>query len=432
MKETSPSRYAHALIRHFIIFSLFIPAFYSQYNNAYYQDIFLGNILATFFMVNILMYWKLDFRQNTLCTILLTLTLLLYNTASFLNYHMNKGLVFWKAYQVNVTIAFLFFLVLLLLKDRYCIISDKLIRLTIRVCLLHNLTGFVFRVLGYCQVQMMNMEFEIFEIDSANKYFSWLYLEASEYALLLLLELAFFIVYRKYFKNMLTYVLSQIILIIGLFLTKSTTFLLAAAIMFGCWLIQYLIEHYKVPKKYVILSIPIFTVSGIAFSWILFAKVDTFHAKFLIWKGHWNMLLEDPLGLRTAFGPLKYYVPNVDTPVNQAHNIFLNHMLRYSLPVGLIYTAMFMIIIVFSFVKKPNYLTAGLWIGLLIPMNMNYSLQTLNLPLALFMIYCIFFHTETYPAATSKNAVKCPQKNITKSPAPPDLEIFDLDLTDID
>ena len=92
MKETSPSRYAHALIRHFIIFSLFIPAFYSQYNNAYYQDIFLGNILATFFMVNILMYWKLDFRQNTLCTILLTLTLLLYNTVSFLNYHMNKGL----------------------------------------------------------------------------------------------------------------------------------------------------------------------------------------------------------------------------------------------------------------------------------------------------------------------------------------------------
>ena len=414
MKEISPKRYAHALIRHIIIFSLFIPAFYSQYNDAYYQDIFLGSILATFFMVNILMYWKLDFRQNTLCTILLTLTLLLYNTASFLNYHMNKGLVFWKAYQVNVSIAFLFFLILLLLKDRYCIISDKLIRLIIRVCLLHNLTGFVFRILGYCRIQMMNMEFEMFEIDPANKSFSWLYPEASEYALLLLLEIAFFIVYKKCFKNMVTYVLSQSILIIGLFLAKSTTFLLAAAIMFGCQLIQYLIEHYKVPKKYVTLSIPLFTISGIAFFWLLFAKTDTFHTKYLIWKGHWNMLLEDPLGLRTAFGPLEYYVPNVDTPINQAHNIFLNHMLRYSLPVGLLYAAMFLIILVFSIVRKPNYLTVGLWIGLLIPMNMNYSLQTLNLPLALFMIYCIFFHMET------------------KRPALPELEILDLDLIDID
>ena len=106
------------------------------------------------------------------------------------------------------------------------------------------------------------------------------------------------------------------------------------------------------------------------------------------------MLLEDPVGLGTTFGPLKYYVSNVDTPINQAHNIFLNHMLRYSLPVGILYAAMFLIIIVFSIVRKPNYLTVGLWIGLLIPMNMDYSLQTLNLPLALFMIYCIFFHRD--------------------------------------
>ena len=432
MNDTSPKRYAHALIRHFIIFSLFLPAFYSEYNNAFYQDIFLSNILAAFFVINILMHWKLDFRQNTVCTILLTLTLLLYNTASIMNYHLNKDLVSWKSYQVNVTIAFLFFLVLLLLKDSLCIVSDNVIRLIIRVCLLHNLTGFIFRFLGYSRIQMMNLEFEMFEINPANKYFSWLYLEASEYALLLLLEIAFFIVYKKHFKNMATYVLSQGVLIIGLFLTKSTTFLLAAAIMLGCQLIQYLIEHYKVSKKYVSLSIPLFTVLGIAFFWILFARIDTFHTKFLIWKGHWNMLLEDPVGLGTTFGPLKYYVPNVDTPINQAHNIFLNHMLRYSLPVGIFYTAMFLIIIVFSILKKPNYLTVGLWIGLLIPMNMNYSLQTLNLPLALFMIYCIFFHKETHPFVKCKPDQNCTHTNIQKRSIPPELEILDLDVTDID
>ena len=378
------------------------------------------------------MHWKLDFRQNTVCTILLTLTLLLYNTASIMNYHLNKDLVSWKSYQVNVTIAFLFFLILLLLKDRFCIVSDKVIRLIIRVCLLHNLMGFIFRFLGYSRIQMMNLEFEMFEINPANKYFSWLYLEASEYALLLILEIAFFIVYKKHFKNMVTYVLSQGILILGLFLTKSTTFLLAAAIMLGCQLIQYLIERYKVPKKYVSLSIPLFTVSGIAFFWILFAKIDTFHTKFLIWKGHWNMLLDNPVGLRTAFGPLEYYVTNVDTPLNHAHNIFLNHMLSYSLWVGILYTVMFLIIIVFSIIRKPSYLTVGLWIGLLIPMNMDYSLQILNLPLALFMIYCIFFHTEIQPAASSGRVGKCQQKGIHKETAPQELEVLDLDSIDID
>ena len=410
MKDLSPKRYAHALIRHFIIFSLFLPAFYSQYKDAYYQDIFLSSVIATFFVVNILFHWKLELRQNIFCSILLALALILYNIVAFLNYRMNQELVFWKTYQINVTIAFLFFLVLLLLKDRHCILSDELIRLIIRVCLVHNLVGFVFRILGYCRVQMMNMEFILFEIDPANSYFSWLYLEASEYAMLLLLELAFFIVYRKHFKNMITYILSQSILVIGLILTKSTTFLLAAAIMFGCHLIQYLIERYKPPKKYMLLTIPLFTVSGIAFFWLLFTKIDTFHTKFLIWKGHWSMLLEDPLGLRIAFGPLKYYVSNVDTPINQAHNIFLNHMVRYSLPVGLLYTAMFFIIIVFSIMRKPNYLTVGLWIGLLIPMNMNYSLQTLNLPLALFMIYCIFFYSSPIFPVISKTTGKTTEK----------------------
>jgi len=394
MNESSPKRYAHALIRHFIIFSLFMPAFYSQYSNAYYQDIFLGSILAVFFIVNILMHWKLDLRQNTLCTILLAVVVVLYNGASFLNYHINKGLLFWKAYQFNVTIAFLFFMILLLLKDSHSILSDKVIKWTIRSCILHNLVAFVFRALGYRRIQMMNLKFETFDIILSDEPFSWLYLEASEYALLLLLELALFIIYKDHFKNIWTYIFSLGTLLIGLLLTKSVTFLLAAAIMLGCHLIQHLIDHFRIPKKCMRIIIPISAILGTAFFWLLFAKVDTFHTKFLIWKGHWEMLLDDPVGFVTAFGPLEYFVPDVYTPLNQAHNIFLNHMLRYSLPVGLLYAVLFLIIIVFSILRKPNYRTVGLWIGLLIPMSMNYSLQAVNLPIVLFFLYCIFFRSK--------------------------------------
>ena len=103
------------------------------------------------------------------------------------------------------------------------------------------------------------------------------------------------------------------------------------------------------------------------------------------------MLLKDPFGLGTSFGPTIYYVEGVIQPLNQAHNVFLNHMLRHSLQVGVLFTILFLVIILCSLLHRPTYQSIGIWTALLIPLNMNYSLHTVHLPFTLFMIYCIFF-----------------------------------------
>lgn len=395
MTQSAPKRYAHTLIKHFIIIALFMPAFFSKYGNAYYQDLFLTGIIAFLVAINIFSKWTLNFKRNLGCVIGLTVCLILYNAVSFYNYSHHTDLLYWKSYQLNVSVAFVFFIALLTARDHQSIVTDKVIKLAIYTIILNNLVGFYFRAQGYSSIHMTNLTYTKNPLNpTTNNAFSWLYYDASEYALILLLCMAFFMVYKDHFRNIWTYILSQVILLIGLCLTKSGTFLLAAAILFGCQLVHYLLTRFQVKQKYILLSLPIVLVLGGIIFYYLFTHVDSFITKYHIWKGNWELLMTDTQGLRTAFGPLKYEVENVSIPLNQAHNVFLNHMLRYSLPVGTLYTIMFLIIIICSFVRNPNYLSLGIWIALLIPMNMDYALQTLNLPFMLFMIYCIFFRKD--------------------------------------
>ena len=102
MKQAAPKRYAHAYIRHFIIFSLFFPMFYSFFRHDYYQDVFPANIIALLFIINIVHKWTFDFRRNKYCVIALSVGLVLYNALSFYNYHRYTDVYFWKtSFRIN-------------------------------------------------------------------------------------------------------------------------------------------------------------------------------------------------------------------------------------------------------------------------------------------------------------------------------------------
>ena len=394
MTESAPKRYAHALIRHLMVFGLFLPAYYSGYQNEYYHDIFLTNIIAILFIVTIFSKWTLDLKHNLDCIIGIGAGIVLYNIANQYNFKQYEGYYFWKNYVPNVTIAFLFFLTLLLIKDYQKIITDKFIRFAIGTIVLNNLLAIVFRLQGYSRIRIMNLTHEKYPVNPTFDHYSWLYFDYSEYAFILLLCMAFLIVYKPLFKNIWLYSLSQVILLVALYLTKSSTFLLAAGILFGCELIHYLLNRFHIARKYILYSLPVALLLGCVVLLVLFTQVDSFHMKYLIWKGNWKVILDNPPGLSSAFGALLYDIENVPLQQNQAHNVFLNHMLRYSLPVGLVYTLLFAVIVVCSFIRHPNYRTLGIWGALLLTLNMEYSLQELHLPFVLFMLYCIFFRTD--------------------------------------
>ena len=395
MTQSAPKRYAHAIIRHFIIISLFFPTFYSKFSNVHYQDFFFANVLALMFAVNILHKWKLDIRRHLFTVVPIGVLLLMYNLINIYNYTCyGDERYFWKSDQVNVTIAFLFFLTLLLVKDDKKIVSDQVIKLTIGAVIVNNLIACCFRMAGYSKFYMKDFYYKLEPISRINNQFCWLYEEASEYALILLLCMALFLVYQKHFPNRLLCYFGHGVLLIGMLLTKSGTYYLATAILYGGTLLEYLLRKYKVPKeilKPTYLFTAAFTVLG---SILLFTKVESFHTKYLIWKGNWEILMSDHLGLGTNFGPTAYEVPFVGMPINQAHNVFLNHMLRHSLWVGIAFTLIFVVIFVNALLRKPNYRTLGFLLAILLPLNMDYSLQTLHLPFVLFLLYCIFFRPE--------------------------------------
>lgn len=194
MTQPAPKRYAYSLIKHFIIVALFFPTFYSYYNNEYYQDLFFSNIIAFFFFLNIIRKWTIDFKRNQLFVILLSILLLLYNLVSIYNFTA-YDVYFWKMYPVNITIAFLFFLCLLQVRDHKDIVNDKVIKLMIYSIIVHTLLGFHYRLHNGSRLFMMNFRYTKTMINPDNEFFCWMYHDASEYALILILSMAFFIIY---------------------------------------------------------------------------------------------------------------------------------------------------------------------------------------------------------------------------------------------
>ena len=73
--------------------------------------------------------------------------------------------------------------------------------------------------------------------------------------------------------------------------------------------------------------------------------------------------------------------------VNNAHNVFLNAVLRFSILSGICFTVLFLGIVIFTVVKSRSWLVAGMWMALLLLLNMDYSLMSLQMALLFFVVY---------------------------------------------
>ena len=84
-----------------------------------------------------------------------------------------------------------------------------------------------------------------------------------------------------------------------------------------------------------------------------------------------------------------FHFDNFNT--NNCHNIFLNEMLRYSIPVGCCYAAFFIVTAIYSLIKKFSFSRLATWLAFFLAVSMDYSVQTPELSMVMFMLYCIFF-----------------------------------------
>ena len=199
-----PKRFAPTLIKHVVAVSLFIPYFYSKSFNYFYQDYILANFFAILAMICIFTSWKLDLRKNGILLAGMSILLIAYNVcATYMNYNYHH----WYGEQINTTISFLFFMVLLMVKDPHALIDSNTIRSIIHMMVITNVLA-----IGYRLITEQNRILFMNNLVRRDKYeeiysaqYSWLYMHKSQYALILVLCIAFCVVYRKMFRNMLTY-----------------------------------------------------------------------------------------------------------------------------------------------------------------------------------------------------------------------------------
>lgn len=110
-----------------------------------------------------------------------------------------------------------------------------------------------------------------------------------------------------------------------------------------------------------------------------------------IWKGVWtSTILKYPEGWGMRFGESAISIEELGGYwVNNAHNVFFNQMLRFSIPVGIVFTLLFIGIVVYTLVKGRSFLMAGTWIALLVLMDMDYAMMSTSMALVFLIVWLV-------------------------------------------
>lgn len=381
------------ILRAAFVFMLLFPAFYSPYTDVYQSAYYAGFSWAYFLLV-LYMLLQLVWNRGKLARIHAAAAvyfgvLLLYNVLSL---YFNHKYLHWYWEQINNTVAFLFMTVLLGFQIRLDEGKHDNILFLMRCIVISNVGSIVYYLLGYTNLLICNNQFIFFELPS-NFYETrhyWIYSHKSEYALMLVAFMALFTAYRKKFKNMLTFLLSMAVLLFCLYLTHSWTGIAGVfLIILGGVLDQVNWKEFR-PRKWHFAAAAVFLAAGGAVAWEVLAErnIMTLGDRVPIWKAVWQVILDHPEGWGMRFGTSMIQT-ETGLLVNNAHNVFLNQMLRFSIPVGICFILLFLGLVVYTLVKSRSFLMAGTWLALLLLLDMDYSMMSLQMALLFLIVYLV-------------------------------------------
>lgn len=381
------------ILRAAFIFMLLFPAFYSPYTDVYQSAYYAGFSWAYFLLV-LYMLLQLVWNRGKLARLHAAAAvyfgvLLLYNVLSL---YFNHKYLHWYWEQINNTVAFLFMAVLLGFQIRLDEGKYDNILFLMRCIVISNVGSIIYYLLGYTNLLICNNQFIFFELPS-NFYETrhyWIYSHKSEYALMLVAFMALFTAYRKKFKNMLTFLLSMAVLLFCLYLTHSWTGIAGVfLIILGGVLDQVNWKEFR-PRKWHFAAAAVFLAAGGAVAWEVLSErnIMTLGDRVPIWKAVWQVILDHPEGWGMRFGTSMIQT-ETGLLVNNAHNVFLNQMLRFSIPVGICFILLFLGLVVYTLVKSRSFLMAGTWLALLLLLDMDYSMMSLQMALLFLIVYLV-------------------------------------------
>ena len=383
------------ILRAAFVLMLLFPAFYSPHTDVYQSAYYAGFSWAYFLLV-LYMFLQLVQNRDRLKPRVRKLTgiayfgvLILYNLLSL---YFNHKYLHWYWEQLNNTVAFLFFAVLVGFQISLDGWKHDNIRFLMRCIVMSNVASIIYYFLGYTNLLICNNQFIFFELPE-NFYETrhyWIYSHKSEYALMLVAFVALFVAYQKKFKNRVTFLLSLAVLLFCLYLTHSWTGIAGVfLIILGGVLDQINWKNFRL-KLWHLAAGGGFIAVACAAGYELLKERDilTLGGRTDIWQAVWQTILKYPQGWGMRFGTSMMQVYD-GFMVNNAHNVFLNQMLRFSIPVGICFTLLFLGIVIYTLVKGRSFLLAGAWLALLILLDMDYSMMSLQMGLLFLIIYLI-------------------------------------------
>lgn len=388
MKWLKQKRADGWLLRGFVLFSLLFPAFYSPYTDVYQSAYYGGFSWAYLFLVLYLViqvtYGKLKNWKRWLPYLGL---LIVYNGLSF---YYNYRELHWYWEQINNTVAFLTFFILVCCDVRLDDENQDNIRFLIHTIVLSCAASILCFLAGYTKMLICNNQFIFYEGNYREVRHYWIYSHKSEYALMLVAFTAFFVAFRDKFKNRYTYAASLLLLIFCLFLTHSWTGIVGILLVFLGALLDRIDGKKFYWRKSYWLIISFFTVIAVGLVyWIsLERNIWTLGSRTEIWAGVWKVIKKYPQGWGFRFGETAIDFGR-SWYVNNAHNLFLNAMLRFSIPVGVCFTLLFLGVAVYSLWKARSFLATGMWIAFLLLLSMDYALMSLQMGLLFLIVYLV-------------------------------------------
>ena len=227
-----------------------------------------------------------------------------------------------------------------------------------------------------------------------DKRLTYVFSHKAGYGLVLTLLIAFALQNRNCFKTTMQWYIYLGVMLLTVVLTGSATSWIAVIVLFVFLLLSDV--SIKRTKKITILVLLVllmlspFAVAYLADYLFSHRNLATGGSRFMIWSTAFSFLKTNTIGLGNA-----YYSTLIDG-VNNFHNVFLNEMLHFSIPIGILYFLQFIYIVCMSYkIKKSKGLfLTGIWISVFMLLMIDQSLVVSNMPLVIFLIYEVFFYNQ--------------------------------------
>lgn len=388
LESLRKKRISATMLRHFLLMTMLFPLMYSDVGTTYSPDIVYANIFVVGFVALACLEGSIDWRRKNYLGYAVALCLVGFNVFSF---YVNKSFYGWYAGQVNITIAFLFLLAWLFMKDNVPGMDEKTVKFFLMAAAITNLVGVIPGILGYDAVWVSDSGLKL--TDWGEICYLWIYSHKSEYSFVLVLFLALTVIYRRLYEKKWMFWASVAVYAVGLWIADTRATMVAALFILAGFMMDHLTKKAGgFPWKYLLWFVPVLVVGALLL--YKFSKerdIWTLGHRTQIWKAAVAHILDNPWGIGAMCG-LQYFQVEGFIDVPNCHNVFLNYLLQFSIPAGFFLCAIWGLIIIASVWKNRSFTALGIWAALLIPLNMDWCVLIGQTPLVLMCLYFIFFH----------------------------------------